>query len=284
MKVQKFTPLFTWLTIQKMYNHSQKNKWEKVEFCGEYGDRNNRCWGFPEYMEEYRLSRGYEWRNGKLQEKIDPRCLNYHGIPTNNYNLPAVPGLNMLPLNARVATNNRYLSQIIVKWACMVKWTTSGAAIKRSSPHLKLEYMYDDLSFLEGFKMNPTPMNKDDILSVVQDRKSAIFGKPPVLVKDWNVIINKNWTYIVQFYADIIYSDPRDTLRLDKEYLRLLCNWRVWARVQQRSCSNLDWILWLYIWSFNKWDKLNIACWLGFVDNNIKDTYFATAINITETS
>lgn len=84
---------------------------EKVEFCGEYSDRNNRAWGYPEYMEEYRLARGYERRNGRLQEKVDPRSLNYQNIPTNDFNLPAVPGMNMLPLNARIATNNRYLDQ-----------------------------------------------------------------------------------------------------------------------------------------------------------------------------
>nr|DAU58463.1 MAG TPA: hypothetical protein [Caudoviricetes sp.]DAX31552.1 MAG TPA: hypothetical protein [Caudoviricetes sp.] len=62
-------------------------------------------------MEDYRLARGYEWRNGRLQEKVDPRSLNYQNIPTNDFNLPAVPGMNMLPLNARIATNNRYLDQ-----------------------------------------------------------------------------------------------------------------------------------------------------------------------------
>ena len=43
------------------------------------------------------------------------------GIPTNDFNLPAVPGMNTLPMNARIATKNRYLSQIIVKGGCMVE-------------------------------------------------------------------------------------------------------------------------------------------------------------------
>ena len=277
--------LFILFIERKMMNNrfEKKEKKEKIIYAGEYSDRNNWCWGFPEYMEEYRLARGYEWRDGLLREKVDPRCLNEHGIPTNDFNLPAVPGMNTLPMNARIATKNRYLSQIIVKGGCMVEWTMSGEWVKRAKPHLKLEYLYDDFSFLEGYSIDP-PIWKETILTVVKDRKAEIFWKPAISVKDWDIIINKSWSYIVQFYADITYSLPRDTNRLDKEYLRLLCNWKVGARVQQRSCSNLDGITWTYIWWLKKWDKLNVICGVAFTDIDIRSTYFATAINIVETS
>lgn len=279
-------PLFILFIERKMMNNrfEKKEKKEKIIYAGEYSDRNNWCWGFPEYMEEYRLARGYEWRDGLLREKVDPRCLNEHGIPTNDFNLPAVPGMNTLPMNARIATKNRYLSQIIVKWACMAKGTASWSPLKTDSPYLKTEYFFDDFSFLEGYLMNTTPIWKNDILDLVQDRKAEFFWKPAIFTNDWDIVINKNWSYIVQFYADVIYSLPRDTSRLDKEYFWLIHNWKVGARVQQRSCSNVDWISWLYIWWLKKWDKLNVACGVAFTDNNIRDTYFATAINIIETS
>lgn len=277
--------LFILFIERKMMNNrfEKKEKKEKIIYAGEYSDRNNWCWGFPEYMEEYRLARGYEWRDGLLREKVDPRCLNEHGIPTNDFNLPAVPGMNTLPMNARIATKNRYLSQIIVKGGCMVEWTMSGEWVKWNKPYLKLEYLYDDFSFLEGYTIDP-PIGREKILTVVKDRKAEIFWKPQVYVENGDIIINKSWSYIVQFYADITYSLPRDTNRLDKEYLRLLCNWKVWVRTQQRSCSNLDGISWSYIWWLKKWDKLNIVCGVAFTDSNIRNTYFATAINIVETS
>lgn len=83
--------------------------------------RNNRFGGYPEHMEDYRLANGYEWRDGLLQPKVDPRSLNDHGIPTNDFNLPAQPGLNMLPLNARTQTRNRYLDQSITKGMVKVR-------------------------------------------------------------------------------------------------------------------------------------------------------------------
>ncbi len=184
----------------------------------------------------------------------------------------------------REKIKDTYLNQIIVKGACMAKGTAGWSALRTNSPHLKKEYHDNDFSFLDGYLMNQTPIWKNDILRLVKDRKAEIFWKPAISVKEWDIVINKDWSYIVQFYADIIYSLPRDTSRLDKEYFWLIHNWKVGARVQQRSCSNVDWISWLYIWWLKKWDKLNVACGVAFTDNNIRDTYFATAINIIETS
>lgn len=87
--------------------------------------RNNRIGGYPEYMEEYWLSNGYEWRDGLLRQKIDPLCLNPQGIPTNEYNLPAIPGMNMLGLNARTQVRNRYFDQFVCKGRLRAQYDTS---------------------------------------------------------------------------------------------------------------------------------------------------------------
>lgn len=278
-------PLFILFIERKMEN----NKDEIIRW-GEYSDRNNRCWGYPEYMEEYRLARGYEWRQGRLQEKQDPRCLNEHGIPTNDFNLPAVPGMNTLPMNARIATKNRYLSQIIVKGGCMVKGISSWQSLLSAltTTYFKENYEIRDFNFLLGYTVgsenSPATYTQEIINTLPLDRKAEKFWKPPIIVKDWNVIINKNWTYIVQFYADFTYKYPRDTNRLDKAFIYLMYNWKEWVRMQQRTCATTDWVSGLYIGWLKKWDRLNIACVVVFTDNDVRETYCATAINIVETS
>ncbi|PZM87425.1 MAG: hypothetical protein DLD55_01520 [candidate division SR1 bacterium] len=267
-----------------------KDKKEDVEFCGEWSDRNNRCGGHKEYMEDYRLANGYEWRDGMLKPKIDPICLNPHGIPTNDYNLPAVPGLNMLPLNARLQVGNRYLSQIIVKGACMVKGISSGQSLLSAltTTYFKENYEIGDFNFLLGYTVgsenSPATYTQEIINTLPLDRKAEKFGKPPIIVKDGNVIINKNGTYIVQFYADFTYKYPRDTNRLDKAFIYLMYNGEVGVRMQQRTCATTDGVSGLYIGGLKKGDRLNIACAVVFTDNDVRETYCATAINIVETS
>lgn len=285
-------PLSILFIERKMMNNrfEKKEKKEKIIYAGEYSDRNNWCWGFPEYMEEYRLARGYEWRDGLLREKVDPRCLNEHGIPTNDFNLPAVPGMNTLPMNARIATKNRYLSQIIVKWACMAKGISSWGNLESAltTTHFKKEYHPEDFNFLLWYEWgtanNHWTFTQAIINTFPSDRKAEIFWKPAVSTRDGDIIINKNWTYIVQFYADFTYKYPRDTNRLDKAFIFLMYNGKVWVRMQQRTCATTDWVQWLYIWWLKKWDRLNIACAVAFTDNDVRETYCATAINIVETS
>lgn len=267
---------------------SQKQD-SKVEYLDFY-ERNNRSGGYPEYMEEYRLSRGFEWKGGRLKRKIDPLCLNPHGIPTNDYNLPAVPGLNMFPLNARLQVRNRYLSQIIVKGACIAKGISNWGNLESAltTTKFKKEYISEDFNFLlwygGGTAENHWTFTQEIINTFPADRKAEIFWKPAISTKNWDVVINKNWTYVVQFYADFTYKYPRDTNRIDKAFVYLMYNWKAWVRIQQRTCTTTDWVQWLYIGWLKIGDKLNVACAVAFTDDDVRETYCATSINIVETS
>lgn len=190
-------PLSILFIERKMMNNrfEKKEKKEKIIYAGEYSDRNNWCWGFPEYMEEYRLARGYEWRDGLLREKVDPRCLNEHGIPTNDFNLPAVPGMNTLPMNARIATKNRYLDQV------EFMWTVSANGVETNK------------------EITPT--------TIWFDKPKAVVWKINWGTDNWMIEIPINWNYMLQVYGMFIYPQGHDnnlikncilTLRVKKKW------------------------------------------------------------------
>lgn len=171
----------------------------------------------------------------------------------------------------------------------MAKWISSWGSLESvlTTTKFKKEYTPEDFNFLLWYKAGTSEtyweFTRDYIAeNVVKDRKAEIFGKPSVDIRNGDVLIRKNWSYIVQFYADFTYKYPRDTNRLDKAFIYLMYNWMVWARTQQRTCATTDWVSWLYIGWLKAGDKLNIACAVAFTDNDVRETYCATAINIVE--
>lgn len=180
-----------------------KDKKEDVEFCGEWSDRNNRCWGYKEYMEDYRLANGYEWRDGMLKPKIDPICLNPHGIPTNDYNLPAVPGLNMLPLNARLQVGNRYLDQYTVRWATVI---TGKKPFNLQNDLVEIPLNFNNfgkLSFVNEFTLYwgwKIPQSDFENMS-----KGTKIGK--LWWSDYNgrLKIPVSWSYFINYYVEFFH-------------------------------------------------------------------------------
>lgn len=206
--------------------------------------------------------------------------------PRDSNGFKILPWMQMKKWKMREKLEDVYLNQITIKGACITKGVVNGWNIisALTTPYFKKEYEESDLAFLLWYKRDNKGIDSKDILAIIQDRKAEVFWKPVVSVKDWDIVINKTWTYIVQFYADIIYPYPRDTSRLDKEYLRLVHNWNPSVRVQQRSCASVDWILGLYAGWLKAGDRLNLAGTVVFADSDVRDVYFAMAINIIETS
>lgn len=201
-----------------------------------------------------------------------------------------MPGVQMPKWSLREKIKDTYLNQIIVKGACMAKGISSWGNLESAltTTHFKKEYYPEDFIFLlwyeGGTTNNHWTFTQAIINTLPADRKAEIFWKPAISVKDWDIVINKSWSYIVQFYADFNYKYPRDTNRLDKAFMYLMYNWKEWVRMQQRTCATTDWVSGLYIGWLKKWDRLNIACAIAFTDNDVRETYCATAINIVETS
>ena len=201
-----------------------------------------------------------------------------------------MPGVQMPKWSLREKIKDTYLNQIIVKGACMPKGISSWGNLESAltTTKFKKEYTSEDFNFLLWYEVWTSDIHgkytEEHINNLVKDRKTEIFGKPWVDVSNGDVIIRKNWSYIVQFYADFNYKYPRDTNRLDKVFMYLVYNGKVWVRMQQRTCATTDWVSGLYIGWLKKWDRLNIACAVAFTDNDVRETYCATAINIVETS
>lgn len=254
---------FIWFIERKMLNPTT----EKVEFCGEYSDRNNRAWGYPEYMEEYRLARGYEWRNGRLQEKVDPRSLNYQNIPTNDFNLPAVPGMNMLPLNARIATNNRYLDQ------CKV----SGYVIhnfdgNRSEKPVKIP-LIDRLSTIEEVDHEWYLGNIKDSENIESFFRKETIGKLNREIEDGCLVIPQSGNYIIYYMIEFYHGQGWDFANArDKIYgeVRLYDNkWEgndIW-RSAKYTITVPDYISWTIAYKIEAGQKIWLSCRLKAVDN-----------------
>ena len=253
---------FIWFIERKMLNPTT----EKVEFCGEYSDRNNRAWGYPEYMEEYWLARGYEWRNGRLQEKVDPRSLNYQNIPTNDFNLPAVPGMNMLPLNARIATNNRYLDQ------CKV----SGYVIhdfdgNRSEKPVKIP-LIDRLSTIEEVDHEWYLGNIKNTKEIEDKFRKEVVWRLRWDVEDGYLIIPKDGNYIIYYVIEFYHDKNRDAAN---------AHHKMYAEVgiyNEESIPEIigiegkytitlpDYVSWTIVYKFMAGQKIGIRCRLKAVD------------------
>ncbi len=264
---------------RKMMNNrfEKKEKKEKIIYAGEYSDRNNWCWGFPEYMEEYRLARGYEWRDGLLREKVDPRCLNEHGIPTNDFNLPAVPGMNTLPMNARIATKNRYLDQCNVQW--FVKYNFDWS-----------RWNTINIPFVEGVSKEEINHERawGNILDIQDPEKYFKKNQTWTLswyLKNWRLVIPKSWNYIVDYLIEFYHQkgwDHNTEMRKIYVELSLYKNWvnQSWSldRSAKYTITNPDYISWTTVKAFEEWCELGLWCILKASDN----CFIRSSLNIVK--
>ncbi len=260
-------PLFILFIELKMNNRfEKKEKKEKIIYAGEYSDRNNRCWGFPEYMEEYRLARGYEWRDGLLREKVDPRCLNEHGIPTNDFNLPAVPGMNTLPMNARIATKNRYLDQCNVSGYVIHDFDGNWPQEPLKIP------LIDRLSTIEEVNHQRISGNIKDIPGIENFFRKEIVGRLNRETKDGCLIIPKSGNYIIYYVIEFYYSQHRNYENAhNKIYSEVRLydnNWGedyIW-RSAKYTITVPDYINWTIACSIKWGQKIWLSCRLKAID------------------
>ena len=262
MKAQRSMHQFIWFIERKMLNPTT----EKVEFCGEYSDRNNRAWGYPEYMEEYRLARGYERRNGRLQEKVDPRSLNYQNIPTNDFNLPAVPGMNMLPLNARIATNNRYLDQCKVSGYVIHDFDGSfGTPIKIP--------LVDSIQRIEDLDHQWIQGNIKDLPGIQDFFRKETTGKLNREIEDGGLVIPQSGNYIIYYMIEFYHGQGRDHINArDKIYGEVSLYERdkpasSIGREAKYTITVPDYISWTIAYKIEAGQKIWLSCRLKAVDN-----------------
>lgn len=225
----------------------------------DYHEKNNRFWWHPEYMEDYWLKNGYEWRDGLLQPKIDPRSLNDGGIPTNDYNMPAQPGLNMMPLNARLQTMNRGLDQTVTKWCLLVEWGAEWRNLQYFSPKFKEKLSFEDVKDLVGFSLPGFQISEEYLRDTyVNTFNQEKYWNPSWRVIDGNIVITQWWSYIVQYYCDFFYTAWHDTKEAQKLWLSLSVDWVDWMISTQRACMSRDAVQGTYIGYLEHWYKLNV--------------------------
>lgn len=174
----------------------------------DYHERNNRFWGHPEYMEDYWLLNGYEWRDWLLQPKIDPRSLNDGGIPTNDYNMPAQPGLNMMPLNARLQVGSKYLDYYAVHGLLKATYQpVQKIGIQKVPLMTPKEWKDINIDFIVS-QGDGNPWIQ--FLSQPWMKKELLFstdktGKINREVKDGHLVVPQSWNYIITFAAEVHY-------------------------------------------------------------------------------
>lgn len=251
---------FILLILQK-----KMDKEEKV-IVWEYSDRNNRAWGYPEYMEDYRLARGYEWRNGRLQEKVDPRSLNYQNIPTNDFNLPAVPGMNMLPLNARIATNNRYLDQCNVSGYVIHNFDGNWTQEPLKIP------LIDRLSTIEELDHQRYSGNIKDLPGIEDFFHKETIGRLNRETEDGCLVIPRSWNYIIYYVIEFYHGQGWDFANArDKIYGDVGIYERgnlpiIFGREAKYTISVPDYLSWTIVCKAKAGQKIWLSCRLKAVD------------------
>jgi len=260
--------LFILFIERKTMNNrfEKKEKKEKIIYAGEYSDRNNWCWGFPEYMEEYRLARGYEWRDGLLREKVDPRCLNEHGIPTNDFNLPAVPGMNTLPMNARIATKNRYLDQCNVSGYTVHDFDGNWAQEPLKIP------LIDRLSTIEEVNHERYWGNIKDIPGIESFFRKEIVGKLNRETKDGCLFIPKSGNYIIYYVIEFYHDKNRDFANAHHKIYAEVAIYNnesipeIIGREGKYTITLPDYVSWTIVHKLTAGQKIWLSCRLKAVD------------------
>ena len=239
----------------------------------DYHERNNRFWGNPEYMEDYWLKNGYEWRDWLLQPKIDPRSLNDGGIPTNNYNMPAQPGLNMMPLNARLQVGSKYLDQCNISGYVVKNFDGSWGNLTKIPLINKIDSL-DDINH-EWHQGNM----KD--FATKKFFEKEIVGKIDWQVKDWYLEIPQNWNYIIYYVVEFFHDKNRDPV--DSHY-------KMYAEITLHNNSGIpdyigreskytitlpDYISWTIVSNIKARQKIWISCMLKAVDNCFVRTFMS---------
>lgn len=191
-----------------------------------------------------------------------------------------IPGQQMNKWWWRDSMKDTYLNQAIIKGAVLVPGTLEGTKLNLFTPYQKKQYSPADFNEVLWYEWADFIFNNDRIRELIWDRKAEIYWKPPIIVKDWGVIITRNGTYIVQFYADFIFPKGHNTKEIQKEWLYLYINWIPWVRVSNRSCFSTDGLSGFYIWGMKSWTVLNIGSAHTFYNEN---ALCLTALNIVQT-
>lgn len=231
----------------------------------DYHERNNRFWWHPEYMEDYWLKNGYEWRDWLLQPKIDPRSLNDGGIPTNDYNMPAQPGLNMMPLNGRLQVGSKYLDQ------CNI----SGYVVKNfdgSWGNLTKIPLINKINSLDEINHEWYGGNMKDILNIEELLRKKVVWKTNWEVRDWLLVVPQEWNYIIYYMIEFFHDKNRDHINAHyKMYAELTAYDKDGQHYIDRSAKYTitlpNYTSWMTIAKLESKTKLGLNCILKAEDN-----------------
>ena len=93
------------------------------------------------------------------------------------------------------------------------------------------------------------------------DTKSKAWD-PGCVIKDWNLEITKDWTYIIQAFTEFIFETVWSDAYKYNEYLALLKLtdkwWVVQAKTQARVCTKDDQLMTWEVWYFLAWTTFTV--------------------------
>lgn len=93
---------------------------------------------------------------------------------------------------------------------------------------------------------------------------------PWCILRDWNLVIQRSWTYILQAFCQFII-DSLSSWYYYSHYVALLryrdSKWNIMNMTQWRFCGTWDQLMTWQIWWFNEWDVFNVWAAHNFNDS-----------------
>lgn len=163
----------------------------------------------------------------------------------------------------RWTNKNINMAEALVR--CIVK----NPSWEFTTPYFKTKYASNDFSFLVGYIPKWwTAITTAQAAALAEE--SAIQGwqwDACISVSNWNVIIQKSWTYILEAHAEFVYPTAFNTNSSYQyiEYVALKTyvddKWKVVLWSTDRACGAKSYRKASYVTWASAWDILNLEVW-----------------------